>query len=486
MNAISMITKPLNCFKATPRLQVANDNNPVDNLSQAYQSPKLMKALRFETPAELSISPAEQKAYELNNAEMAMKYPGLALVLKDPDAFLAKMSERFEEQKKLTPNDPYSFDFKEYGLPFLKTLGDKIGGKIEALKAEQEKLQNTFFLSPAAIGRTERIKERGVWSCNPFPAFPPAQIGRTERIKERGVGIEFLQALKAESDKLAQGGEVSYKRIQEIGHFAAYALGHFDHEKLSLGQRAFLEIDRHIEGHEDVTIQEQFRRYQNNEFTVFQGKAGSKGYDRVEKQYVDGFQNPDKLEMLNLPSMDELGGDIFMRMMNHPIYIAGVTDNPIPADGFVRPGGDFFLHDVRHNSGIFVERKDYIERNQMTPEQVKKMDKRGELWYREYKDAVENISDPGLKGSVELVGFNFHHDRGHLMMPSNYLKDGAGPVPRALYVALKVSGQGKEYGVDKGLPNLNRGHEWLQNFFLSRLDQEIEILGRKPAPNPHI
>lgn len=463
MNALSMITKPFGCLKtlAPKTLTVANDNNPVDNLSQAYQSPKLMKALRFEAPADLSISTEEKAAYDANNVEMAAKYPGLAVVLKDPDAFIGTMRQRFDEQKKLTPNDPYSFDFSEYGVPFLKNLGDKIGGKIEALKAEQEQLHNTFFLSPAAFGRSEKIKDRGV-------------------------GIEFLQALKSESDKLSEGGQVSYKRIQEIGHFASYALGHFDHEKLSLGQRAFLEIDRHIEGHEDVTIQEQFRRFQKNEFTVFQAKAGSKGYDRVEKHYVNAFQNPDKLEMLNLPSMDELEGDIFMRMMNHPIYIAGVTDNPIPADGFVRPGGDFFLHDVRHNSGIFVEREDYIKRNNMSPEQVAKMDKRGEVWYREYRDEVAAIPDAGLRGAVELVGFNIHHDRGHLMMPSNYTKDGAGPVPRALYAALKVSGQGKEYGVDKGLPNLNRGHEWLQNFFLSRLDQEIEILGHKPAVNPHI
>ena len=62
-------------IKAMPKLQVANDNNPVDNLSQAYQSPKLMKALRFDAPADLSISPEEQRAYELNNAEMAKKYP---------------------------------------------------------------------------------------------------------------------------------------------------------------------------------------------------------------------------------------------------------------------------------------------------------------------------------------------------------------------------------------------------------------------------
>lgn len=463
-SAISFVSKPFSTLKASASFVLprpANDNNPVDSLSKAYQSPKLMKALRFDEPTDLSISPEEQKAYEANNAEMAKKYPGLALVLKDPDAFLGKMRERFDQQKKLTPNDPYSFDFSEYGVPFLKNLDSKLEGKIEALKAEQDKLNNTFFLSPAALGRSEKIKDRG---C----------------------GIEFLTALQQESSKLAEGGQVSYKRIQEIGHFAAYALGHFDHEKLSLPERAFLKIDRHIEGHEDVTIQEQFRRYRDGEFSVFQAKSGSKGYARVEDRYVQGFQNPDKLEMLNLPSMDELENDIFMRMMNHPIYIAGVTENPLPADGFVRPGGDFFLHDVRHNSGIFVEREEYIERNQMTPAQVAKMDKRSELWYREYKDSVDKISDPGLKGAVELVGFNIHHDRGHVMMPSNYLKDGAGSVPRALYLALKVSGQGEAYGVDKGLPNLNRGHEWLQNFFLSRLDQEIEILGRAPATNPHL
>ncbi|MBS2035713.1 hypothetical protein JST97_12050 [bacterium] len=463
ISTVSLGMKALGNLKAMAQTATppANDNRPVDQLKHAYQSPKLMQALRFDAPTDLSISKEEQQAYRANNDEMAKKYPGLALVLKDPDAFMAEMSKRFDEQKQVNPQDPYAFDFSEYGMPFLKGLGGKLESKIEALKAEQEQLHNTFFLSPAAFGRAEKIADRGV-------------------------GIEFLQALKNECAGLTEQGQVSYKRIQAIGHFAAYALGHFDHEKLNLPTRAFLEIDRHIEGHEDVSIQEQFRRYRDNQFTVFQAKAGSKGYARVEERYVKGFSNPDKLEMINLPSMDELENDIFMRMMNHPIYIAGVTGQPIPADGFVRPGGDFFLHDVRHNSGIFVERMDYIERNQMSPEQVAKMDKRSEVWYREFTEAVDKIKDPGLKGAVELVAFNFHHDRGHLMMPSNYLKDGAGPVPRALYAALKVSGQGAAYGVDKGLPNLSRGHEWLQDFFLSRLDQEIEILGKAPVPNPHL
>ncbi|MFN8609471.1 MAG: hypothetical protein U0931_18175 [Vulcanimicrobiota bacterium] len=464
ISTFSLGVKALGSLKAMAQpatLTPANDNRPVDRLSQAYQSPKLMKALRFEGGTDLSVTAEEKLAYQANSDEMARKYPGLALVLKDPDAFMAEMSKRFDRQKEVNPKDPYGFDFSEYGLPFLKGLGGKLEGKIQALQAEQAQLKETFFLSPAALGR-----------------------GR--KIEDRGVGIEFLSALKSECARLTEQGQVSYRKIQEIGHFAAYALGHFDHEKLSLPTRAFLEIDRHIEGHENVSIQEQFRRYQNNEFTVFQAKAGSKGYARVEDRYVRGFSNPEKLELINLPATDELENDIFMRMMNHPIYIAGVTDQPIPADGFVRPGGDFFLHDVRHNSGIFVERMDYIERNQMTPEQVAKMDKRSELWYREFNQAVEQIKDPGLKGAVELVAFNFHHDRGHLMMPSSYLKDGAGPVPRALYAALKVSGQGAAYGVDKGLPNLNKGHEWLQDFFLSRLDQEIQILGKAPVPNPHI
>jgi hypothetical protein len=85
-----------------------------------------------------------------------------------------------------------------------------------------------------------------------------------------------------------------------------------------------------------------------------------------------------------------------------------------------------------------------------------------------------------------MVSFNFHHDRGHLMVPSNYLKDGAGPVPRALYAALRLSGQGEVYGVGKDMPNLDVAHAWLQNFWLARLDQELEILGHNPVPNPHL
>jgi hypothetical protein len=29
-------------------------------------------------------------------------------------------------------------------------------------------------------------------------------------------------------------------------------------------------------------------------------------------------------------------------------------------------------------------------------------------------------------------------------------------------------------------------HQWLQNFWLTRSGQEEEILGRVPAPNPHL
>lgn len=421
------------------------------------------KARPAEVPAHLQITAEERAAYEANNAEMAARYPGMAMVLQDPDAFMGEMRNRFEEQKKLTPDDPYSFDFSEYGVPFLKKLGPVLDKEIAEVKAELERLDDGQF------------------------AFPAWMTGKGAELEDHQVALDFLNDLKKESAEHVEKGTVSYRRLQELGHFASHALGHFDHGKLPLGQKLFLEVDRRIEGHQEVSIKKQYDLFKENKFTVFQKTPSSKGYARVEKRYVDGFQNKEKLELLNLPCLEELENDIFDRMMNHQIYIAGVTGDPIPADGFVRPGGDFWLHDVRHNSGIFVERQEYFERNGMDEAQIAKLDKRGEVWYRDLKEEMARIDDKALRGACELVSFNFHHDRGHLMVPSNYLKDGAGIVPRALYAALRISGQGQAYGVGvEKLPNLDVAHKWLQNFWLERLDQEKEILGKDPAPNPHL
>ena len=51
---------------------------------------------------------------------------------------------------------------------------------------------------------------------------------------------------------------------------------------------------------------------------------------------------------------------------------------------------------------------------------------------------------------------------------------------------LRISGQGETYGVGKKMPSLDRAHEWLQKFWLDRLDQEHDILGHPPVPNPHL
>lgn len=460
-NVVTTSRTPRSFAPANPKETFASSRQPCE---LGVITPGMFaRATPTEGPAQLAITAEEKAAYQANNAEMAARYPGLAMVLQDPDAFLETMRGRFEEQKALSPDDPYSFDFSEYGVPFLEKLVPVLAKEIAEVETELERLDDGQY------------------------CFPAWMTGKGAEIDDHKVALQFLNELKTESASHVEKGTVSYRRLQELGHFASHALGHFDHGKLPLGQKLFLEVDRRIEGHQDVGIQEQYDLFKENKFTVFQKTPASKGYARVEKRYVDGFQNPDKLEMLNLPCLEELENDIFDRMMNHQIYIAGVTGDPIPADGFVRPGGDFWLHDVRHNSAIFVERQEYFARNGMNEMQVAKLDKRSEVWYRELRAELATIEDKGLKGACEMVSFNFHHDRGHVMVPSNYRKSGAGLVPRALHAALKLSGQGQAYGVGvEKLPNLDVAHKWLQSFWLARLDQEVEILGRDPAPNPHL
>ena len=62
-----------------------------------------------------------------------------------------------------------------------------------------------------------------------------------------------------------------------------------------------------------------------------------------------------------------LGYDVFDRLSNRDIFLMGVTQKPIPADGFVRPAADFWIHDARHNSALYARRASYIKEHGLNP-----------------------------------------------------------------------------------------------------------------------
>lgn len=393
---------------------------------------------------EPDLSVREEACYDALNRHLTGKYETLDQVFADPDRFKSDVEARFEAQKTITPEDPYAFDFSDYGIPVLKQIGTAVDKEIKELSTEVDSL------------RGKRFKKKDV--------------------REREVGLQYLGDLKDEIGERVKSGDLSYRRLQELGYFASCALGHFDMDDIHLRDRMLLPIDSYLQAEEKVGIEEEYRRYKDNEFTIHQKKAHAvSGFDKVEKSFEDAYFNPERLEMINLPTMEPLDQEPFMRLMNKDIFLAGIAADPLAADGFVRQGRLFWLHDVRHNSAIFAKKKQYEQERNLNPEQKKQLDRRIDVWNTELFAAVGEIEDPQMAAAVDTVVFNIHHDRGLPLVPSTYDNKEMRPVTRALRFMWGVSGQDTKF--DQPRRRFKEAYAWVDGFFKERRDQEKAITG---------
>lgn len=268
--------------------------------------------------------------------------------------------------------------------------------------------------------------------------------------------------------------------MQALSYFSARAMGHFDEGDLSFKDRAFLVIDRFLQGHKPTSMADEVKLFQSGHLELFEKDPGvGSGFKRVQKPFVDGFSNQTSLQMISLPTSEPLGTDVFMRLSQYDVFLMGVTQEPVAADGFVRPGSDFYVHDARHNSAMFGKRLVYEAEHRMTEPQIRTLQKQVDVWRSELSAKLDELKDPKLKSAIEFFEFNYHHDRGLPMVPSSYLPEGFDYVPKLLYGMLKLSGQDGGAGFDAPNKTLNQAYTFLREFWLARLPQEQAILDSK-------
>lgn len=416
-----------------------------------------------ETPCqELVRSLLDQKAFEATNIKFAQKYPNFEAMLKNPGDYFEEMKLRFALQKKLTPNDPYRFDFSEYGIPVIKELRNQITEK------EDEFVKNLDLLKTAHEDST--VPE---WIKNKFPIL----FSRPKQIKDQELGLKYLREVKAELDSYLAKDSIDYKSLQEISFFYSRASGAFDEKKLNLRDRMMLVIDRHLQGYNKLTIEQEYTEYQNRTFKVFHKDSPVDGFINAQAPFENAFADNDELIMLSLPTPEHLGPDIFMRLMPYNIYINGISLNPAAADGFVRPSGDFWLHDLRHASAIYEKRLRYMDKYQISEEAFSKLQLRMDRWKMELDEERKKIENKELRYAIGFFMFNHHHDRGFPMVPSTYLNNDKENISYLLYTMLKVSNQ--PTGFKRPRQTLDEAYSWLQDFWLKRLDEEMEIINSK-------
>ncbi|MEM6731756.1 MAG: hypothetical protein AAF658_09375, partial [Myxococcota bacterium] len=327
-----------------------------------------LTALRRNLRYSMASANERQSAYAARNAEMATKYPEFGFIFKDPDAFLAEVRGRFAAQKAKTPESPYDFDFSDHGMVFVEQMRDAARDKIEIC---EEQLANLLA------------------TRNPKEA----------ELSDRELGLKFLREMRAELDATLASGKVTYRQMVEQGYFVSHALSQRDHDKLNVRDKFLLSIDRKMQGQRETNIREAYDIYKKRDFSVFQARSSVPSFDVVHETFEKAFFDPNELQFVYLPTTSHLARDIFIRLALHEIHLGGVALEPIAADGFLRPGYDFWLHDARHASLIWANRERYERANGMSEEKIKVLRGQYDVWLGELNAALKD-APPKIRKAV--------------------------------------------------------------------------------------
>jgi hypothetical protein len=306
---------------------------------------------------------------------------------------------------------------------------------------------------------------------------------RAWSVADRTETIAHLKDLRAAIRRPLAAGKVDYHRMLELGYYVSRAMGRYDMRQLNVRDKVMLAVDRALQGHRTSSIAAERAGFKAGEMSVFDAMSPVAGFRSSMGPFEKAYLNPDKLEMITLPTSEALGTDVFMRLSNHPIFLVGVTQQPIAADGFVRPSADFWLHDIRHNSAIFATHQAYAKRNGLTPEAAAKLSKQIDVWRQDLLAAQAKIAAPELKKAVRFFEFNYHHDRGYPLVPSSYTDAPANPerLANLLHRTLKLADQRMEDDMNvfaNPKATIHRAFEWLHGFWSARLPEERALLGK--------
>lgn len=383
---------------------------------------------------------------EFLNQQMSQRYPQLKFVVENPDLFVAKMRERFNEQKLKTPDNPYMFDYSELGMPLIKDLTKDL----ESWKAELNlKLSN--------LSEKKDI----------FSRFKANEIQ---------VLLAYNNALAQEAAEYSLADKITYKETIEFSYFYARMRGSLEARTQTPLLRLYLFIDRTIlNGHHPKTAAQEFELYKKRKFAVFTGKGFSPGFREAASPFEKSLFNQEKLETVWIPSNAPLGPSIFMRLLSRDINFIGVTNAPVLADGILRPSSDFWIHDIRHESVKFFLFKDYKLKKNLTQEQAHKLAEKIDSWLVELNHSVANVENKEVRAAIKLLIFSYHHDRGFPLIPSVYLT----PNKQVLYTTILYSMQktaGEKVQFTKPSENLKAADLWLKDFWFERVEQEQSFL----------
>lgn len=398
--------------------------------------------------------------YKARNEVLAKRYPQLEYIFKDPEAFVQTMKQRFEAQKRITPEDPRLFDFPEAATTMkdiradLETFRQEVAVDLRSSKDTfRNRLAHTF------LGR------------------------RSSKVETLSKTLSYIHKLQRDLDVMIESNHYPYRDTVYTLYYYSRIRGIFQFKDLSTYYQVAKYIDMSMHGYRRLNIDAELNLYKAKESPIIQVRSGKIAHEfRVaEVPFRESFERLDTLDFVIIPSTHALGSSAFMHVLPHKIHFLGATNTPVPADGFNRPGGLFWMHDVRHEADRFMKMTSYRKANNMTAKQEETMALLSQQWQADFLKLKNSITDPELKASVEHYHFYTHHDVGVPLVPSMFLshhKDGM-----AVYYAFLFHKRnaGQEIGFKNWFANTRKTQEILTKFWQERLPLEQQLLRKEPV-----
>jgi hypothetical protein len=439
-------------FESQQGALFAKTTEQIKSVDKSENSPKFKKLE--------DLSESLKANYEKRNGILSERYPDLKFVFKDPEAFVTTMKARFEAQKKITPEDPRLFNFPEVAPTMRDVQTDLVKFREEVvadLKKQKASLRNRVAL---------KVKGK-----------------ESSKVEMDTKVIEYIDKLQKDIEQMITTGKYPYRDSVHAVYFYSRIRGIFQFKELNTYYQVAKYIDMVMHGYRRLSIDQELRLYEETGSPILQVRSGkiAKEFRIAELPFRDAFDRTDVLEYVVIPSVYALGSSAMMHVLPHRIHFFGATNTPIAADGFKRPGGLFWMHDVRHEADRYMKITAYRKAQNLTAKQELTLSLLMQQWHAEFLVMKNAVQDPNLKAALDHYHFYTHHDVGVPLVPSLFLDHHADG--RSVFYAFlfhkKWAGQ---------TPNFN---DWfkatrdaaaiLTKFWEERLPLERQLLQKEPV-----
>jgi hypothetical protein len=392
---------------------------------------------------DVNISTQDKASYE----RLAIKYPAISFMIKDPETFITVIRSRYNFQKATHPTKPFHFDYSEIGLPVVDDIVREVDAKIIELTQLKRSLENASWVKKFL-----------------------------HRHKKYDSALEYLSRVKQEAAGYKMKNEISYQCLIELSYFYTRIIGYYNRFSYfsKTVQSAPISLAEDYNGYKKLTVEKELENYIDRNFQLFPSKTKAATMSLYEPEFSRAF-NRAELSFILVPSHHSYGSEIFHYLNGLNIFIVGVVGKRVNADTFIMNSGLFWLHDLRHATQIWCRKVNYSAT--LSSFQQKEINLKMAQWRTELLARINEVTDKDLRGALKYYLQIYYHDNGYLFVPSEFNMDKIHRMLKFTYFFQWTTSQLFAKAGKRPFKKFDEAHIWLTTFWKEKVQTEEVIVG---------